>query len=189
MKTLTFLIAACTLTYSAVAGNPTNDHSDKYCAKTKNGKLTIMHEGKELTSETTLSNGTRVSMDGTVTKADGSTMMLKEGECLDLEGKVMDKSTKDKPNTNTGTGTNTNKGTGTNTNKNSNNSNQNSDWNKSNSDGTGTNKGNNGTMNNGTGTNGTINNNGTKNNGTGTGTNGTNTNGTGTGTGTEIDNK
>ncbi len=89
MKTLAFLISACALSFNTLAGNiESNEHGDKYCAKTKNGKLTIMHEGKELTSDVTLSNGTRIAMNGTITKTDGTTMIIKDGECIDLEGKI-----------------------------------------------------------------------------------------------------
>ncbi|MES2592447.1 MAG: DUF6799 domain-containing protein [Bacteroidota bacterium] len=98
MKKITFLAAACALSFSTFAGNGSNEHGEKYCAKLKNGKLLVMHEGTEVTSDITLNNGTKISKDGTVWKKDGAKMVLKEGECVDIEGEVMDKSImNDKP--------------------------------------------------------------------------------------------
>lgn len=92
MKKL-MLIAACAFSVMVFAGNDLN-HPDKYCAHMKDGRLVVMHEGKALTSDVTLSNGTVVKMDGTVIKKDGTRTMLKEWECVDLDGKVMEEKTK-----------------------------------------------------------------------------------------------
>lgn len=91
MKTIIFLIATFISTYT-FAGGPSSN-KDHYCAKMKDGKLTVMHNDKPLMADATLNNGTTIKMDGTILKKDGSTTMLKEGECVDLEGKVMKKET------------------------------------------------------------------------------------------------
>jgi hypothetical protein len=86
MKTIIFLIGVFISTYT-FAG--TSENRDHYCAKMKEGKLTVMHNDKPLTADATLNNGTTVKMDGTIMKKDGSTVMLKDGECVDLDGKIM----------------------------------------------------------------------------------------------------
>src|SRR5438093_8855561 len=64
----------------------TND--SKYCAMLKDGKMTLMSEGKTVNAEINLSNGTKVSMEGTVTKSDGTKIVLENGECIDKDGNV-----------------------------------------------------------------------------------------------------
>jgi hypothetical protein len=87
----TIIMAACIFTLNAFAGegNHTNMHPNKYCAKMKDGKLVVMHEGIAIISNATLKNGVMIKPDGMVTKKDGSTMMLKEGECIDKDGNMM----------------------------------------------------------------------------------------------------
>ena len=92
MKTLFLLITTTLFSISAMAGNgpvSSNKHPNKYCAKLKDGKLMVMHEGKAIVAEVTLANGTKIQSDGTIVKKDGSVVILKEGECIDHEGKIM----------------------------------------------------------------------------------------------------
>src|SRR6185295_7409417 len=65
------------------------EHSEKYCAKVKDGNLMVMQNKAELTIDVTLENGTIVKTDGTVIKKDGSKMVLKDGECLDHNGNLL----------------------------------------------------------------------------------------------------
>jgi|SRR5882757_172634 len=87
MKTQITLFIAIFFSMTLMAGNPKN-HPDKYCAKLKDGKKTIMHEGTAITSEVTLNNGARIQLDGTIIKSDGSTTMLQEGECISKDGVI-----------------------------------------------------------------------------------------------------
>lgn len=97
MKTFFFLIAFCIVSVQIIATNrDLKGHPEKYCAKTKDGKLVIMHHDTELKEETTLADGSKIKVDGTVVKKDGSTVKLKAGECIDKEGKIMEEKTKDK---------------------------------------------------------------------------------------------
>ena len=54
----------------------------------KNGQVMIIrNDGMEpLEDEMTLSDGTRVGMDGTVIMPDGTARMMEEGETMDLTG-------------------------------------------------------------------------------------------------------
>lgn len=64
-------------------------------AMMKDGVMMLIKSGKMslMTSEMTLENGTRIMRDGTVIQKDGTKVMLKEGDHIDLEGKI----TKTKP--------------------------------------------------------------------------------------------
>ena len=63
-----------------------------------NGKMShcIKTAGDPMTKDVTLKNGTKVSTTGEVTMKDGKKMMLKEGQCVDMEGKVSQFSEHDK---------------------------------------------------------------------------------------------
>ena len=55
----------------------------------KEGKLMRMHDGKEVSRmdrETTLSNGTKIMMSGTMKMKDGNVMQLQEGQTVMLDG-------------------------------------------------------------------------------------------------------
>jgi hypothetical protein len=59
----------------------------------KNGKMTMMQDGKEVTRmdrETTLSDGTRVMMNGKMVMKDGKEMQMKEGQMVMMDGKMME---------------------------------------------------------------------------------------------------
>jgi hypothetical protein len=87
MKKTILSIAAALFFLGAVAGTGgPKGNGDKYCAKMKDGKMQVMHDGNTITSDVTLSNGTKIMMDGTVMKSDGTKMKLKEGECVDKNG-------------------------------------------------------------------------------------------------------
>ena len=66
---------------------------DKFCAKKvksalQESKLVIMHNDVEMTSDYTTSSGVKIKTDGTVIKKDGSKIMLKEGQCVNVEGNL-----------------------------------------------------------------------------------------------------
>src|SRR5689334_8074378 len=61
----------------------------KYCATTKNGKVVVMNEGKEMTAEATLDNGIKITPDATVINKDGSKRALTSGECVDNNGNII----------------------------------------------------------------------------------------------------
>jgi len=58
----------------------------------KNGKMTMMQDGKEVTRmdrETTLSDGTRVMMNGKMVMKGGKETQMKEGQMVMMDGKMM----------------------------------------------------------------------------------------------------
>ena len=59
----------------------------------KNGKMWRMQDGKEIgrmDRETTLSNGTKVAMNGKLTMKDGKESQLQEGQTIMLDGKMIE---------------------------------------------------------------------------------------------------
>jgi hypothetical protein len=67
---------------------------NKYCAEMQDGKIKVMMDENVLNADVTLANGTRITSDAWVIKRDGSKIGLKAGQCVDLEGNVMDEKTK-----------------------------------------------------------------------------------------------
>jgi c-di-GMP-binding flagellar brake protein YcgR len=68
--------------------NRVMDKSQKYCAMLLDGKITLTSEGKEIYTDILLVNGTKIKTDGTVVGKDGTETMLKNGECVDRDGKI-----------------------------------------------------------------------------------------------------
>lgn len=59
----------------------------------KNGKMTMMQDGKEVTRidrETTLSDGTKVMMNGKIVMKGGKEVQMKEGQMVMMDGKMME---------------------------------------------------------------------------------------------------
>lgn len=57
----------------------------------QNGKMMKVQNGKmtNLDNDITMSNGTKVMSDGTYIKKDGTKMTLKEGQHIDMQGKII----------------------------------------------------------------------------------------------------
>jgi hypothetical protein len=57
----------------------------------KDGKVMMIMQGKSMPmdKELTLSNGAKVTVDGTVTMTDGKKMMMKEGDMMTMDGEMM----------------------------------------------------------------------------------------------------
>lgn len=95
MRKIVLLMTAVMLATAGMAGHDDGKKKkkkdpDKYCAQLKDGVIKVVHDGQELTSDITLDNGTRIRTDGTVVKKDGTVTVLKEGQCIDVNGKPDD---------------------------------------------------------------------------------------------------
>jgi hypothetical protein len=100
-KVIMFLLVAGTCTTAAVAQDTTKSATPKMekslqmkdCVMMKDGKLMVMKSGSvtPLDKELTLSNGSIISLDGTVKATDGTKLKLKEGEAIGLDGKLITK--------------------------------------------------------------------------------------------------
>ncbi len=56
-----------------------------------NGKMMMEHDGKMtmMMKDTTMTNGTKVMTNGTCIKKDGTKIMMKEGQRMDMSGKMV----------------------------------------------------------------------------------------------------
>lgn len=63
---------------------------DKKCVMMKDGKMMVKEDGKKtpMTTTMTMTDGTTVNTTGMVTKPDGSTHMLTNGEAVDMDGNI-----------------------------------------------------------------------------------------------------
>lgn len=122
MKTLFKLLITACFTFAVIGNSFGGDEkmTKKDHIMMKDGKVWVQQDGKvsELEKDLTLENGTVVKTDGTVTAKDGESMTLKNGDAINMKGKVLkdhvkgdkDKNDKEKdskeakPNANTGSG-------------------------------------------------------------------------------------
>jgi hypothetical protein len=90
MKKIILLAAFCAATLMVNAGDePKNKmHGEKYCTKMENGALKVMHEGKEITADVMLEDGSTIKPNGMHVMKDGTSHMMKEGQCVDKKGKM-----------------------------------------------------------------------------------------------------
>jgi len=96
MKKLILLASFCIFTLCGIAQSPAAKGETKksvkqeykYCAKLKDGLVVMMEGDRELTMEIVLANGTRIKPNATVTKPDGTVIILEDGECIDEAGNV-----------------------------------------------------------------------------------------------------
>jgi X-X-X-Leu-X-X-Gly heptad repeat protein len=99
MKRIIGVLAICSLSCGAFAqdspkmmqetGMAKTNHKKKDCVMMKDGKMMVMKNGKSelMDNSIKLNNGTTVMTDGSIKMSDGSFKMLKEGQCMDMDGK------------------------------------------------------------------------------------------------------
>jgi hypothetical protein len=87
MKTIIVVMLASILSVYAIT-DTVLIHPEKYCAKMKDGKKVVMHEGKPITKEVVLTNGTRILVNGTIIRSDNTKDTLKVGECISKDGDI-----------------------------------------------------------------------------------------------------
>ena len=101
MKRILIALTAITLSCNAIAQTKMADtsmHKMSHQSMKKMGNSVMMMDGKMMTmmhgkstpmTETkTMSNGTMVMTDCTIKMKSGKTMMLKEGQCVMMDGKI-----------------------------------------------------------------------------------------------------
>jgi len=90
-RTITLAAVALFLSMSFLASAVVA--AEKDAITMKNGKMWTVHAGKEvgpMDRETTLSNGTKVMMNGKIVTKDGNVTQLQEGQTIMLDGKMME---------------------------------------------------------------------------------------------------
>ena len=97
MICLVALTTFCVLTMSGFAQEKKMDskmgkmdHKMKDCVMMKDGKMMVTKGGKtmEMDKSMTMSNGSTVMPDGSVKMKNGTTKMLKDGDCVYMNGKM-----------------------------------------------------------------------------------------------------
>jgi hypothetical protein len=96
MKVFLLLLVTSLFALQGVFNTTVPQDDERYCAKLRDGKLVVMHEGSVLTGDVTLKNGTQIKIDGSIVKQDGGTIVLKDGECVDKNGMSEEKKPKKK---------------------------------------------------------------------------------------------
>jgi hypothetical protein len=99
MKKVLILFAVSIFTLNVYAQNnvsKVNSREDKFCYQMKNGKMMVVRNDMELTSDYITPKGVTIKPDGTVMRKDGTILMLKEGECVNSEGIIEKKDSYDK---------------------------------------------------------------------------------------------
>jgi hypothetical protein len=91
MKKAILFIASGILCYGIATATPPDPFGwkFKYCAEMRKGKLTVLNEGKPITTDVMLDNGTKIMMDGTVLMQDGTKRALTDGECVEKDGSIL----------------------------------------------------------------------------------------------------
>ena len=87
----TLLMIALFLTTGATFGQNKMDVSVvKDCCLMKNGKMMVLKEGKlsYMKKAVVLENGTKIKKNGVCKMADGTKVKMKEGNCMDMSGKL-----------------------------------------------------------------------------------------------------
>ncbi len=112
MKKLIFVFAALALSLASFAQTDTTmkkmdhdktmKHDQTDMSKTDgcmmmNGKMMMIKNGKmsSMSKPMTMSNGTKMLVDGTCIKKDGAKMKMKEGDHMDMSGKIHTKKPKE----------------------------------------------------------------------------------------------
>lgn len=90
MRTLIVIIAISAFMFQVTSAD-SDQPLDQYCAEIRDGRLVVVFQGSVLTSNITLDNGAQIKTDGTIIKEDGTTTVLKQGECIGKDGKLPDK--------------------------------------------------------------------------------------------------
>ncbi len=85
-----FMVVVCLTTSSTFAQMKTNHSKMKDCCMMKDGKMMCMKAGKTMPMEKdmTMKNGTKCMTNGECIMKDGTKMQMKDGECIDMSGKM-----------------------------------------------------------------------------------------------------
>jgi hypothetical protein len=88
-RTVTLAVVGLFLSVSFLASSVV--HAEKDGIKMQDGKMVRFHDGKEIGGmdrETTLHNGSKVTMKGKLRTKDGKEMQLQEGQMVMMDGKM-----------------------------------------------------------------------------------------------------
>jgi hypothetical protein len=84
------MLAICITASNSFAQTKTKQAMMKDCCMMKGGKMMVMKNGETMPMEKdmTMKNGTKCMTTGECTMKDGKKMMMKEGDCMEMSGKM-----------------------------------------------------------------------------------------------------
>jgi uncharacterized protein DUF6799 len=89
-RVVTFVVVAL---LAVACLSPVSTAGDMDGVMMEHGKMMMMKDGKAMSpmsSDMTMTNGTKVMMDGTMMMKDGSSMKMKNGQMMMMDGKIME---------------------------------------------------------------------------------------------------
>jgi len=98
MKKVILLLTIVSSSSAVFAQADLNDKKNRqYCAELKDGLLVVIADEKIITSDITTDNGTIIQANGNIIQKDGITTVLKDGECIDTQGLIVDRTNDENP--------------------------------------------------------------------------------------------
>ncbi|MHA4807853.1 DUF6799 domain-containing protein [Flavitalea flava] len=84
------MLVLCFTVINSFGQTKTKQAIIKDCCMKKDGKMMLMKDGKSMPmdKEMTMKNGTKCMTNGECTMKDGKKMMMKEGDCMEMSGKM-----------------------------------------------------------------------------------------------------
>ncbi len=84
------MLVVCFTATNSFAQTKSDSTAMKDCCMMKNGKMRCMKDGKStpMEKDMTMKNGTKCMTNGECIMKDGKKMQMKEGECMDMSGKM-----------------------------------------------------------------------------------------------------
>ena len=97
MKTIFAIIAGSVISFCVMSQDSKviqkespDPNSERYCSELRDsGVMVVVRGGKEVTQDILLANGVTLKMNGIVAKKDGTSFILKRGECIDTLGNLV----------------------------------------------------------------------------------------------------
>lgn len=98
MKTKILVLFIVSFSSAAFAQTDLNDKKNRqYCAELKDGILVVTADEKMITSDIITANGTIIQANGNIIQKDGITTVLKDGECIDTQGLIVNRTNDENP--------------------------------------------------------------------------------------------
>lgn len=97
MKTLAAILTASILSFYVMSQDnkviqkiSPNPNGERYCSELRDfGVIVIVHGGKEIKEDIILASGVTLKLNGVVSIKDGTSFILKNGECIDSLGNLI----------------------------------------------------------------------------------------------------
>jgi hypothetical protein len=82
-------MAFCLMAIRVFPQSPVQNDDSRYCAKLKDGIMVVTLNDQVITSDIVLRDSSRITKDAVLIKKNGKRMVLKEEECIDIDGNIL----------------------------------------------------------------------------------------------------